>query len=282
VFKYDISNKSWILGESDENPMAESFLMLYRPGFYINRIIFNRSGFRINFVESIPMDIISEAREDALQFFNQHFYSLCDIGYKMEQLREIYTETNIGKKIDIEFRHPFGGSDVVSVELLKILKSAEKPALLKLYKKDKTTEIVIRKEGDDLRNDQFCLAMLRLFNLIWEKEKIIVPYGEHNQLVANICYNVAVSSISGRDGFIQYIPNCTRVRDLWNRNNWFYKLLDGYSYKRQDWTFNCSLIGSIIATFLGSFLLGVRARKSGNMLLDPNNNIFNIDFWVCS
>jgi len=30
--------------------------------------------------------------------------------------------------------------------------------------------------------------------------------------------------------------------------------------------------------FLGGYLLGLKDRKSGNMLIDPKNNLFNIDF----
>jgi len=167
---------------------------------------------------------------------------------------------------------------VKKVILEDILKSKANPALYRLCS-DESFDLALFKKGDDLHVDQFCLNMFRVFNFIWENENIMVKHENYSSIISNKCYEIAITNVPKREGFIEYIPECQLVKNIYDKNNFLYDYLEGgYNCKRNGWVYSISLLSSSVACFLSGYLLGLGDRKSGNMLIDPQNNLFNIDF----
>ena len=85
-----------------------------------------------------------------------------------KQLNELKKDEDL---VNAAFEFPFDGwgSKVTQLKLLKVFTSQAKPKQLECYPMNRK---IIYKEGDNLHDDQICMAFLNVFNAIWEHHKV--------------------------------------------------------------------------------------------------------------
>lgn len=124
--------------------------------------------------------------------------------------------------------------------------------------------------------DQVVLGMLRLFNSIWAREGVMhtLPGGGQVAVHAPL-YRCMTCSISS--GFVEMLPRSTPVEDI------------PVAKTRADNGWRCSndLIPTAVAGFISTWVLDLRDRHQGNMVLTETGSgpapvsFANIDFgWV--
>ncbi|KAJ1915206.1 Phosphatidylinositol 4-kinase pik1alpha (PI4-kinase)(PtdIns-4-kinase) [Mycoemilia scoparia] len=143
---------------------------------------------------------------------------------------------------------------------------------------------VIVKEGADLRQEQLALQLLKEMGRIWAIEKVpvfvryfrIMVTGEQSGLVETITNTISIHSLK---------------KDYYNRNQPIvkgtppYTLLDYFkaeygedvesdNFKKAQDNFMKSLVAYSIATYI----LQLRDRHNGNILLDTEGHLIHIDF----
>jgi molecular chaperone DnaK (HSP70) len=206
-----------------------------------------------------------------------------DILNKFEDLKKA------GDKIDISFEFPFTdcNSRVESVELLRIFDSQAKPKLLNCLPMNKH---IIYKTGDNLYDDQICMAFLSVFNAIWQYSNQNFTWTRStgniskstNYQIFNKCYKIVPTDDPlKKSGLIECIGGVS-AEDIWNRNP-FYRspqhkyndLVNGLRPGGEDYT---RLMASAIGTFVSMFVLGIGDRHQGNMMVANDHSFFNIDF----
>jgi len=90
----------------------------------------------------------------------------------VKQLKELEKEEDLVDVSEIQFEFPFDGCNseqVKQLKLLKVFKSQAKPKQLECYPMNRK---IIYKEGDNLHDDQICMAFLNVFNAIWKHHKV--------------------------------------------------------------------------------------------------------------
>ncbi|GAA5810872.1 hypothetical protein MFLAVUS_004300 [Mucor flavus] len=140
---------------------------------------------------------------------------------------------------------------------------------------------VIVKNGADLRQEQFAVQLIREMQKIWQDTK----------LDAWVQY-VRILVTSDDSGLIETIKNAISIHSIkkeayirkWNPEGQVFSLQDYYqrrwglpgtaSYKKAQDAFMRSLAGYSIA----SYLLQIKDRHNGNILIDDAGHIIHIDF----
>ncbi|KAI9268406.1 kinase-like domain-containing protein [Helicostylum pulchrum] len=140
---------------------------------------------------------------------------------------------------------------------------------------------VIVKNGADLRQEQFAIQLIREMQKIWQDTK----------LDAWVQY-VRILVTSDDSGLIETIKNAISIHSIkkeayirkWNPEGQVFSLQDYYqrrwglpgtaSYKKAQDAFMRSLAGYSIA----SYLLQIKDRHNGNILIDDAGHIIHIDF----
>jgi len=140
---------------------------------------------------------------------------------------------------------------------LKRLELRGKRMKLKL-KKLRTSEVIL-KLGDDMRKDMSCLQCIRLLNFLWSKEGLA-----HNGVPIQ-AFVYGCLALSSSIGLIECVPGCHSLKSIRSLNKFGEKDVD-------------RLIASASASYIASFVLGIRDRHSDNILVRQDGLLFHIDF----
>ena len=155
----------------------------------------------------------------------------------------------------------------------------EKCEISQTYSGQKHEKVVSKEQACSFLcfpQDQVVLGMLRLFNSIWAREGVMhtLPGGGQVAVHAPL-YRCMTCSISS--GFVEMLPRSTPVEDI------------PVAKTRADNGWRCSndLIPTAVAGFISTWVLDLRDRHQGNMVLTETGSgpapvsFANIDFgWV--
>ncbi|XP_055327654.1 phosphatidylinositol 4-kinase beta-like isoform X2 [Paramacrobiotus metropolitanus] len=130
---------------------------------------------------------------------------------------------------------------------------------------------VIVKCGDDLRQEQLAHQMLRLLQKIWEAEKL--------KLWVRPCHIL----VTGKDqGMIEPIINAVSLHQIKKQSQLplLQYFIREYGGQTTEDFFKAQLnfVHSLAAYCLVSYLLQVKDRHNGNILLDAQGHLIHIDF----
>ncbi|CAD8205941.1 unnamed protein product [Paramecium octaurelia] len=129
---------------------------------------------------------------------------------------------------------------------------------------------IIIKGGDDLRQEMFAIQMMKQFNRIF-KESDLKLYLRPYQIIVT----------SANSGIVEYIPNTTSIDSLkkmyGNGTKTLYQIYQevfGNSFEEAQKNF----IESLASYSLFSYLMQIKDRHNGNLLIDDRGHIIHIDF----
>ncbi|KAI7889458.1 kinase-like domain-containing protein [Mucor mucedo] len=140
---------------------------------------------------------------------------------------------------------------------------------------------VIVKNGADLRQEQFAIQLIREMQKIWDDTKVnvwvqyvrILVTSDDSGLIETIKNSISIHSIK-KEAYIR----------KWNKEGQVFTLYDYYqrrwgtpsssSFKKAQDAFMRSLAGYSIA----SYLMQIKDRHNGNLLIDDAGHIIHIDF----
>lgn len=132
---------------------------------------------------------------------------------------------------------------------------------------------LIFKSGDDLRQEQLAVQLIKQFDEIFRDEKLplwLYPY--------------VVLAVSSRSGFIETVPNTTSIdvlrRSLPEVNSLaeYFVAAYGESGTTRHTTAQRCFCESLAAYSLVCYLLQIKDRHNGNMLLDRHGHVIHIDY----
>jgi hypothetical protein len=132
---------------------------------------------------------------------------------------------------------------------------------------------MIFKSGDDLRQEQLAVQLIKQFDEIFRDEKLplwLYPY--------------VVLAVSSRSGFIETVPNTTSIdvlrRSLPEVNSLaeYFAAAYGESGSARHTTAQRCFCESLAAYSLVCYLLQIKDRHNGNMLLDRHGHLIHIDY----
>ena len=131
---------------------------------------------------------------------------------------------------------------------------------------------MIVKGGEDMRQDQFVSQAIRLFNIYFEKENTHLFLRPINVIT------------TGKGGIIQTLTNTISIdkikkdnTNIENLTHYYSIKFGGYgskSYKKALLNFASSLAGYSLL----SYILQIKDRHNGNILLDDDGFLVHIDF----
>ncbi|CDS39923.1 phosphatidylinositol 3 kinase catalytic subunit [Echinococcus multilocularis] len=159
----------------------------------------------------------------------------------------------------------------VDADSATLFKSTTQPASLSLVSPEGQLYRVIFKIGDDLRQDQVVLQMIRLMDVVLKKEMFdlhLTPY--------------IVLAATCRHGFIQFVKG-VRLSDVNREEGCILKYLQQRAPSAKD---PLGLQPKVLETYIRScagycvmtYLLGVGDRHMDNIMLTPEGQLFHIDF----
>ena len=254
----------------DEDPAWESTVQTSGP---IHRYVFSSSEpepeptLQLEVADSAPFDV------------DPHKYPPEDY----EQLKGLVAElTTSGEwpspsislvDRDIDVQLPFApGLRAGEIRVIRQFQSKAKPYQVEMYASgSKTAPInVVVKDGDDLRQDQVVLVILEFFNKLWEREGVVHhPEGGEALPVKAPVYNVATANTQA--GFVEMLPDAVPVDDVRSKD----------TFEGNDWRPSPELMVSAVAAFVSGYVLRMRDRHKGNMVLCKRMHFANIDFgWL--
>eukprot|EP00019_Armaparvus_languidus_P001069 CAMPEP_0168606302 /NCGR_PEP_ID=MMETSP0420-20121227/16492_1 /TAXON_ID=498008 /ORGANISM="Pessonella sp." /LENGTH=695 /DNA_ID=CAMNT_0008645945 /DNA_START=408 /DNA_END=2493 /DNA_ORIENTATION=+ len=141
-----------------------------------------------------------------------------------------------------------------------VYKSAMQPLGFDFITTTGTTYPVIFKTGDDLRQDQFVVQLIRIMDRILKREQLdlhLTPY--------------AVLATSNDEGLVQRIPS-TSVAGVLKNYKQIAKFLDDKGAPLDHYIKSCAGYAVI------SYILGLGDRHLDNLLLTDDGKLFHIDF----
>ena len=162
------------------------------------------------------------------------------------------------------------GQLATEFRVLKQFKSKAMPYLVEMKAADGKSVQVIMKDGDDMRQDQLVLATLRYFNHIWQREGVnhYTQNGSQHPVHAP-AYRVATASLKA--GFVDLLPAAVPIEEIGGKD----------SMEGNEWRPTPELLASTVAAFVSGYVLRMRDRHTGNMLLSKGKYFANIDFgWL--
>ena len=163
------------------------------------------------------------------------------------------------------------------------LQSAKRtPILVTFYTKSKestsdTTQCIF-KVNDDVRNDQLCLQVIELMKEILEKTNIGI-YLRPYKVISTITHHNNEDFLGG---IIECIPNCKSRDEIGKEGTeslytYFlekFGLENSETYKQAKKNF----IGSLAGYAIASYVLRIKDRHNGNILISEDGKIIHIDF----
>ncbi|CCI40885.1 unnamed protein product [Albugo candida] len=132
---------------------------------------------------------------------------------------------------------------------------------------------VIIKSNDDLRQEQFAAQLMKQFHRVFEEAKLPVfmrPYD--------------VIAISPSAGIVEAIADTISIHSLKQNVRFYTTLLDFYVHRFGDSSSSefrkarNNFVCSMAAYSMVSYLLQIKDRHNGNLLLDAEGHIIHIDF----
>lgn len=189
------------------------------------------------------------------------------------------------KNIDLpnEFHLPMDPRLVVDsfiVEKCKVMNSKKKPFWLTFHNAAPFSTEPIRvlfKVGDDLRQDQLTLQVMRVMEHLWRKEGIDL----HMR-----CYGVLPTGFN--QGFIEVVPNAITEQALQQEKGtfagvWDTSTITDYLCKVNQTTQNQQLartnfMYSSAGYAVATCVLGIADRHPGNIMLQTDGHFLHIDF----
>eukprot|EP01083_Nonionella_stella_P186276 681554_1 len=163
------------------------------------------------------------------------------------------------------------------VRVRRELSSANKPILCEILcgdALDVSSHIIIKK-GDDLRKDYGMISIFKFMNYIWKKEQQQQSERFEHLSFGGSCVKIltfGVQAFTPNIGGIQLIGDCVALRHVSAANL-------AQNMLRQHFD---ELITSAAASYIGSFVCGVRDRHFENILIRVADcTLFHIDFGYC-
>lgn len=210
---------------------------------------------------------------------------------KLVQLNKELSELNVQdvqepfrealQKIEIpkEFRLPVDSRLIVEsfiIDKCKVMNSKKKPFFL-VFKNAApfatAPVMTMFKAGDDLRQDQLILQLMKIMEHLWRKEGL--DFGMR-------CYSVLPTGLN--QGFIEVVPNAITESELQVDKGTFNKQIYVKYLKKKNPTdqkyeearrnFLLSSVGYAVATCV----LGVTDRHPGNIMIQDDGHFFHVDF----
>lgn len=124
---------------------------------------------------------------------------------------------------------------------------------------------VILKAGDDVRQDEACLQIFRVFNHFWaratnEHGKPLLRWGEYDGS-AKVYHVLAMSP---QLGLIECVDGCVPIKDVESLP----LMPDALD----------RLVSSAACSYIAGFVLGLRDRHHDNLLISEDGTLFHVDF----
>lgn len=140
---------------------------------------------------------------------------------------------------------------------------------------------VIVKNGADLRQEQFAIQLIREMQKIWEDTKVdvwvqyirILVTSDDSGLIETVKNSISIHSIKKE----AYIRKWNKEGAVFSLQNYFQRrwgLPGSPSYRKAQDAFMRSLAGYSVA----SYIMQIKDRHNGNLLIDDSGHIIHIDF----
>ncbi|CAO3642778.1 unnamed protein product [Mucor hiemalis] len=140
---------------------------------------------------------------------------------------------------------------------------------------------VIVKNGADLRQEQFAIQLIREMQKIWEDTKVdvwvqyirILVTSDDSGLIETVKNSISIHSIKKE----AYIRKWNEEGAVFSLQNYFQRrwgLPGSPTYRKAQDAFMRSLAGYSVA----SYLMQIKDRHNGNLLIDDSGHIIHIDF----
>ena len=138
--------------------------------------------------------------------------------------------------------------------------------------RDGTKSSVIIKKGDDLRKDKALMHIFRFMNYLWAQEAgdadSALTLRFRDSLVHILTFHVV--PMTRKMGVIELVANCIPLRHIERYED---ELIAAHKVR---------LLSSAAASYIGSYVCGVKDRHFDNILLRTSDaTLFHIDFGYC-
>ncbi|XP_059078692.1 phosphatidylinositol 4,5-bisphosphate 3-kinase catalytic subunit beta isoform-like isoform X2 [Tigriopus californicus] len=177
----------------------------------------------------------------------------------------------------------------IKVESCRLMNSKMRPQMLVFKNMDANYRfglgpelediILIYKKGDDLRQDQLTLQLLKVMDILWNRSGL--------DLRLNVYRCLATDTAEGLIEVVQSAETICRVQMAMSDYrttavfrkglvlSWLKKINIGEeAMKRAQWEFTQSCAGYSVATYI----LGIGDRHNDNIMIKKNGQMFHIDF----
>jgi hypothetical protein len=131
----------------------------------------------------------------------------------------------------------------------------------------------IVKSNDDIRQEQFAMQLIKMFQKIFLEEKLPVYLRTYHITVTNADSGIieAVTDTVSIDSLKKKFPNFTSLKDYFIK---VYGVPESNRFRKAQQNFIESLAGYCVVCYL----LQIKDRHNGNILIDREGNIVHIDF----
>lgn len=187
-----------------------------------------------------------------------------------ELLRTKIRHFLIGKNILLPLDPSIKIVDVVP-EQSRVFKSSLSPLMVTFKTCDDSFYSLMYKIGDDLRQDQFVLQIIRLMDVLLKNENVdlkLTPY--------------KILATGALEGFMQFIPNETMATILSKYHGvlpYFRRSFEDPNSELgvQDWVID-NFVKSCAGYCVITYILGVGDRHLDNLLITADGHFFHVDF----
>lgn len=160
--------------------------------------------------------------------------------------------------------------DVVP-EQSRVFKSSLSPLMITFRTDDNSTYPLMYKVGDDLRQDQFVLQIIRLMDVLLKNENVdlkLTPY--------------KILATGSQEGSMQFVPNETMATILSKYHGVLPYLIRNFGDSNselgvQDWVMD-NFVKSCAGYCVITYILGVGDRHLDNLLITTDGHFFHVDF----
>jgi len=160
---------------------------------------------------------------------------------------------------------PVTGQQVREVELKKIMPSNAKPLLIEARTFDDSSTMLLLKQGDDLRKDLAVMLMFKFMNELWRENDINC----NGVQCESVCYEVIPMAVDF--GAIEFIDGVKKISKIG-------KMINQKDSNGRTKSITNRVIATAAASYIASYVLGVRDRHHDNILMSGDGSVFHIDF----